>query len=98
MIFSVCDRVENIVGKYKQFLLFPQCLQKASFPEASKGVIVWEWVNSLPNDKYLDWSILKVSPEDKINAREIPSGMGKEHCRKRRKCCLAAFSHFPTMF
>ena len=29
---------------YKQFLLFPQCFQKASFLEASKGVIVWEWV------------------------------------------------------
>ena len=42
-------RVENIVGKvelarYKQFLLFPQCFQKACFLEASKGVIVWEWV------------------------------------------------------
>ena len=41
--------VENTVGKgeiacYKQFLLFPQCFQKACFPGASKGVIVWEWV------------------------------------------------------
>ena len=24
---------------------FSQCFQKACFPEASKGVIVWEWVN-----------------------------------------------------
>ena len=43
-------RVENNVGKgeiarYEQFLLFPKCFQKASFPGASKGVIVWEWVN-----------------------------------------------------
>ena len=42
--------VENTVGKgeiarYKQFLLIPQCFQKACFPGASKGVIVWEWVN-----------------------------------------------------
>ena len=42
-------QVENIVGKreiarYEQFLLFPQCFQKACFPEASKGVIVWGWV------------------------------------------------------
>ena len=42
--------VENTVGKgeiarYKQFLFFPQCFQKACFPGASKGVIVWEWVN-----------------------------------------------------
>ena len=43
-------QVENTVGKgkiarYKQFLLFPQCFQKACFPGVSKGVIVWEWVN-----------------------------------------------------
>ena len=42
-------RVENTVGKgeiarYEQFFLFPQCLQKACFPGASKGVIVCEWV------------------------------------------------------
>ena len=41
--------VENTVGKgelahYDQFLLFPQCFQKACFPGASKGIIVWEWV------------------------------------------------------
>ena len=41
--------VENTVGKgeiarYKQFLLFPQCFQKARFQGASKGVIVWQWV------------------------------------------------------
>ena len=44
--------VENIMGKgeiahYKQFLLFPQCFQKACFPGASKGVVVWEWVRPL---------------------------------------------------
>ena len=41
---------ENTVGKgeiahYEQFLLFPQCFQKTCFPGASKGVIVWEWIN-----------------------------------------------------
>ena len=40
--------VENTVGKgeiapFEQFPLFPQCFQKACFPGASKGVIVWEW-------------------------------------------------------
>ena len=49
--------VENTVGKgeiarYEQFLLFPQCFQKACFPGASKGVIVWEWVNPFPNNKF----------------------------------------------
>ena len=43
--------VENTVGKgeiarCEQFLLFPQCFQKACFPGVSKGVIVWEWVNT----------------------------------------------------
>ena len=42
-------RLENTVGKgeiarYEQFLLFPQCFQRACFPGASKGVIVLEWV------------------------------------------------------
>ena len=41
-------QVENTVGKgetarYEQFLLFPQCFQKACFLGASKGVIVWDW-------------------------------------------------------
>ena len=47
--------VVNTVGKgeiarYEQFLLFPQCFQKACFPGASKGVMAWEWVNILPNN------------------------------------------------
>ena len=45
-------QVENTVGKgeiarYEQFLLFPQCFQKTCFQWASKGDIVWEWVNIL---------------------------------------------------
>ena len=41
--------VENTVGKgeiarYEQFLLFPQCFQKACYAGASKGVTEWEWV------------------------------------------------------
>ena len=44
--------VENTVGqgeiaRYEQFLLFPQCFQKACILGASKGVIVWEWVNCI---------------------------------------------------
>ena len=51
MAESYPKRLENTVGKgetarYEQFLLFPQCFQKACFPGASKGVIVWEWVNT----------------------------------------------------
>ena len=48
---KLSKRVENTVGKreiarYEQFLLFAQCFQKACFPGASKGVIVWEWVKA----------------------------------------------------
>ena len=32
------------IARYEQFLLSPQCVQKACFLGASKGVIVWEWV------------------------------------------------------
>ena len=32
------------ISRYEQFLLFPQCFQKACFPEVSKSVIVQEWV------------------------------------------------------
>ena len=51
---KLSKRLENTVGKgeiarYEQFLLFPQCFQKACFTGASKGVIVWEWVKHLFN-------------------------------------------------
>ena len=41
--------IENTVGKgeiarYEQFLLFPQCFQKACFSGVSKRVNVLEWV------------------------------------------------------
>ena len=46
---KLSKQVKDTVGKgeiarYEQFLLFPQCFQKACFPGASKGVVVWEWV------------------------------------------------------
>ena len=51
---KISKRVENTVGKreiahYEQFLLFPQCFQKACFPRASKGVIVWDWAKMVEN-------------------------------------------------
>ena len=59
------------IARYEQFLLFPQCFQKACFPGASKGVIVWEWVKSSADAKLVeryqrfvlnDSSGLKVGP------------------------------------
>ena len=49
MIISVFDKSRKHGGKrrnclYKQFLLFPQCFQQASFPDPSKDVTVWGWV------------------------------------------------------
>ena len=48
---KLSKRLENTVEKeeiarHEQFLLFSQCFRKACFPGASKGVIVWEWVNN----------------------------------------------------
>ena len=48
-IISVFDKVENIVGKGEiactsNFSFF-HSFKNASFLDASKGVIVWEWVN-----------------------------------------------------
>ena len=39
------------IARYEQFLLFPHCFQKARFPGASKGAIVWEWVNGIWNSE-----------------------------------------------
>ena len=78
------------IAHYKQFLLFPQCFQKACFPGASKGVVVWEWVN-------LDWFKLKVFADYKINLNEKAENWfwkSRTHCGKRRKCLLPAFSPF----
>ena len=46
------------IACYKQFLLFPQCFQKACFPEVSKGVIVWEWVKIVKCWSKFDANIL----------------------------------------
>ena len=57
---KLSKQVENTVGKgeiacYEQFLLFPQCFQKACFPGVSKGVIVWEWVKPFSSNKF--WTL-----------------------------------------
>ena len=71
MIF-VFDWTKNIVRKrektgYYHFLLFPQCFQKAYFSGSLKVGIVWYIVNSLPNDKILDWFKFKAFADDHIN-------------------------------
>ena len=65
------------IARYEQFLLFPQCFQKACFPGASKGVIVWEWVkaveinscylNAFPNTSFRDRLKFKETADDNWN-------------------------------
>ena len=67
--------VENTVGKgemarYEPFLLFPQCFQKACFPGASKGLIVWKWVKSLSNNPMLLLLFLRKASESTVGKRE----------------------------
>ena len=56
---SVFDRVKkNILGKgenagYQHFILFPQCFEKASFPDTSIGVTVRGWVIPLSRSQSL---------------------------------------------
>ena len=57
--------------------------------------------NSLPNDKFLDWSKLKIFPDDKSNLAEKQKFVlerVENIVGKRRKCWLPAFSPFPTIF
>ena len=59
-----------------------------------------QWLNPSPQDKLLNSFKLRAFADDKINVtkKEILFGMVRKHCGKRRKCWLAAFSPFPTMF
>ena len=83
---------------FQHFLLFPQCFQKGF----DLGVVKSRdcEVNSLQNNKILDWSKLKALADEKNNwdsKMEICCGNGRKQCGKRRKCWLAAFSPFPTI-
>ena len=48
------------IARYEQFLLFPQCFQKACFPGASKGVVVWELVKADCIDPYVSDFLLSL--------------------------------------
>ena len=97
------------IAPNKQFLLFPQCFQKACFPGASKGVIVWEWVNStrceplnpLSYYKIFDMTKLKAFADNKLNVTEIRISLYdrvENTVGKGKKCWLPAFSSFSTGF
>ena len=97
--------VENIVGKgeiarYEQFLLFPQCIQKVCFQGASKGVIVWAWVNSSPNVKILPESMLKAYADNKLKLAQmtdcVPDRVGN-NVRKEDTVCHQCFLLFSNI-
>ena len=83
--------VKGEIARNEQFLLFPQCFQKACFSGTSKGVIVWEWVTSLPNDTILDQSCLKDFADDKINVTYVMNFF-------RERVENFGFFFFPAMF
>ena len=55
------------IAHYEQFLLFLQCFQKTFTTDMQKPGLVWERVNTLPNDKILNWTKLKVFANDKLD-------------------------------
>ena len=61
------------IARHEQFLLFPQCFQKACIPGASKGVIVWEWVKTVSTYVFRDGQPQWGSGKDIVN-RVLMSG------------------------
>ena len=62
--------VEGEIAHFEQFHLFPQCFPKAFFFNVLKRVHMEERVNSLPHDKFLDWSKLKALADKKMMVTE----------------------------
>ena len=66
-----CGKGKGEIACYEQFLLFPQCFQKACFPGVTKGVIVWEWVNPYQNKPFFSMSAVEVF-ENTVGKGENP--------------------------
>ena len=98
--------VENTVGKgenagYQHFLLFPQCFPKLSSLGSLKVAIVWQRVNSLPNNKILYWSKLNAFVDDNLNANQILKfavGRAENIVRKGENAGYQHFLLFPQCF
>ena len=59
------------------------------------------YINTLPNDKNVDFSKVKAFANNKSNVTQklkFALGKGRKYCGKRRKCWIPAFSPFPTIF
>ena len=105
---KLSKQVENTVGeaeiaRYEQFLLFPQCFQKACFPGASKGVIGWEWVNcesieNLAGRKKKLVSIQRDFSSLSIQMANFDLDMIENIVGKEENAGCQHFLSFPTMF
>ena len=65
---STLRAISSFLGVFKRCLL--------QTPE-NQGLFGKGFINSLPNDKILDWSILKAFASDKLNDRKIEISFGK---------------------
>ena len=86
-------QVKNTVGKgeiarYEQFLLFQRCFQKACFPGASKGVIVWERVKL--QSCVLRLTILKQGVFE--NVMETGENAVTKHLTSSENCSRSTYS------
>ena len=75
---KVIQTGRKVVGKgeiahNEQFPLLPQCFQKACFPEASKGIIVWEWGKFFANQLNFRFDQIECmsSPQNKFAQMKI---------------------------
>ena len=88
----------NNVGKgeiacYEQFLLFPQCFQKACCPGASKGVVVWKWVKIKP---ILETTCVKQPPVTVLMQNPFLIQLNRT-CIKRPPVVRDQFYYFPWL-
>ena len=76
------------IARNEQFLLFPLCFQKACFPGASKGVNVWQWVNS---------KVFTTQPRLLANLA-YGGSLLKTFWEKKKMLLTNIFSFFPQCF
>ena len=101
---KLSKRLEHTVGKgeiarYEQFLLFPQCFQKACFPGASKGVIVWEWVKSSALIQWLKPTVnINPFPNKPWFSRVCSTSLLKTLREKEKLLIMSNFSFSHSVF
>ena len=91
------EKGENTGHQY--LLLIPQCFKKSSFSGSLKAGMMWQRINSLPNNKFLNLSKLKEVADDNFifdeNCRKFSKwvenivGKGKIACNEQ----FVLFSH-----